>query len=343
MSTRRARLPIHCALGALCMFAFPESVRAAEDTEHPPIHLALHPCVPVEEAAVRQVLALELGALLTEGDAPASGVTQVTVDCADAQIWLRVDDPVTGKSLLRRIYLLTVNPGVRARLLGLAIAELVNASWTELLANPKPVVPAADPIASPEIRRAALSVVKRNAAGMMQRPAAPGWGPSLFGVIMLSGFFASRTLLTGGGVRLGWSHRRHFGWAVDLIAQHGSSATPLGDVALDAVSSGASLFFDHHGSRLGLRLGGGFRGGLLVLSGRPKDPTEVQGNSVPAGWGGPTLSISTSVKLPKRVLLQANLEGGYVSFPVLARVAWSSTVGLDGLWLGAQAGIGFLP
>lgn len=325
------------------MFLFPESARAAEDTEHPPIHLALHPCVPVEEGAVRQVLAIELGALLTEGDAPASGVTQVTVGCADVQIWLRVDDPVTGKSLLRRIYLLTVIPGIRARLLGLAIAELVSASWTELLANPKPVVPAAEPLVPPEIRRAALSVIKRNSAGITQDPDAAWRGPSLVGVIMLSGFFTRGTLLTGGGLRLGWSHRRHLGWAVDLIAQHGSSKALLGEVALDAVSAGASLFFDWYGTRLGLRLGGGFRGGLLVLNGRPQEPMEVQGNSVLGGWGGPTLSLSTSVKLQRRLILQANLEGGYVTFPVLGRVPWSPTVGLDGLWLGAQAGIGFLP
>lgn len=325
------------------MFVVPESARATEDAEHPPIHLALHPCVPVEEAAVRQVLAVELGALLTEGDAPASGVTQVTVDCADAQIWLRVDDPVTGKSLIRRISLLTVNPGVRARLLGLAIAELVSASWTELLANPKPVVPAAEPVVPPAIRRAALSVAQRNAAGMQEELSATWRGPSLVGVVMLSGFFASRTLLTGGGLRLGFCHRRHLGWAADLIAQHGSSPSSLGEVALDAVSTSASLFFDWHGARVGLRLGGGFRGGLLILNGRPDQPMDVQGSSVLGGWGGPTLSISTTVKLQKRLILQANLEGGYVIFPVLGRVAWSSTVGLDGLWLGAQAGIGFLP
>ena len=52
-------------------------------------------------------------------------------------------------------------PRARARLLALAIVELISASWTELETNPDPVVPPAGVRAAPEARRAALGAVRR--------------------------------------------------------------------------------------------------------------------------------------------------------------------------------------
>ena len=60
---------------------------------------------------------------------------------ACGMVEVQVDDAVTGKSLWRSIELQKADPGVRARLLSLALSELIFASWAELLVTPEPAVP----------------------------------------------------------------------------------------------------------------------------------------------------------------------------------------------------------
>lgn len=327
---------------ALGLFLRGQRSEAAAPLPHPPIQLELQECVPVPELEVRQVVAIELGALLVEGTAPSAGVTRVEVLCVDAQIWLQVDDPLTGKSLLRRIDFLSVDPRARARLLGLAIAELVNASWTELLLYPQPAAPAGAPEVPPDVRRAALSVVER-ASGLSARPPEDGRGPRLVGIAMVTGVLKNRVLLAGGGLRLAWSHGRHLGWSSDLVAQHAQVTTPLGDVAIDTVHTGAALLFDWRWSRIALHLGGGLRGGVALLRGQPLTASAARGGTVLGPFGGPTGAVGASLKLRRRLVIEVLIEGGYAAFFVLGRVSGSPAVGIEGPFLGMQAGLGLLP
>lgn len=314
--------------------------RAAEDVKHPPIYLELKPCSPVDEAAVRQVLAVELGALFTAAGPPAAGVTQVAVQCDEERLRLQADDPLTGKSLLRRIDLRAVEPSVRARLLGLAIAELVSASWTELMANPQPQVPPAEPEVPPAVRRAALAAVRRSAAGRGGTELDEWRGSRLLASAAVSTFFTGSGLLLGAGVRLAASHAHHLGWSADLLAQHGSVVAGLGGVSIDLLSTGAALLFEHHFSRLSLLAGGGVRGGVAYLSGQPRVPEQTQGGSLLGGWGGPLLTLGVSTHAGRRLVIEAALEGGYVAFSVLGLIAGAPTIAIDGPWMGLQVGIG---
>ena len=332
------------ALTRLCGTA----AAASEDGEHPPIQLELHPCVPVDAAAVRQVLAIELGAQVTAAAAAPDGVTRVRVDCADAQVWLQVDDPLTGKSLLRRIDFYAVDPRARSRLIGLAVTELVSASWTELLANPRPQGVPPAPEVPPAVRRAALAAVQRTARGRGARTLASG--PRLSAVAAVSGLFSGAGVLAGGGVRLGLGHRRHLGWAVDLLTQHGSAGTPLGRVAIDTVSSGGVLLFQRSFPRAVLHAGGGFRLGVGSLRGQPAAADtgnllatgRATGGSVLGLWGGPTLAVGAGVRV-RRLVAEAAIEGGYTAFAVRGTVDEATAVDLAGPWLGVQVGLGFLP
>ena len=68
-------------------------------------------------------------------------------------------DPTTGKSLARTVALTEAAPNGRARLLALAVAELVVASWSELQSNPQPRAPPATPLAPYAAREAARAAV----------------------------------------------------------------------------------------------------------------------------------------------------------------------------------------
>jgi hypothetical protein len=340
---------LHFPRGALAPFllAFrlmsaPASAAAAE-AEHPPVYLKLDPCVPVQYEAVRQVLAVEFGGLYAQEDAPEGGVTRVIVDCADTQIWLRVDDPLTGKSLLRRLDLWRVDPGVRARLLGLAITELVIVSWTELMANPKSS--ASDP--EPVVRIQTEPVPPTVAVLAHPEPAPKKLGDAqglyLLGVASMTTFFSNSGPLWGGGMRLGWSNERHLGWDADLVAQHGNASTNLGGVSIDALSLSGALLSSWRWSRLALQLGGGFRGGVAYLDGHPLSLELIKGSSLWGPFGGPMLEGGVNVRLRHRLLVQAHLEGGYALLSVIGNVTGALPVALDGFWLGAQLGIGIFP
>src|SRR5262249_54002562 len=159
---------------------------------------------------IRRILAIELHASL-ETHAP-DAVTRVRMACSDGRVVLHVDDSVTGKSLERAIALDAVAPAARNRLLALAIAELIGASWSELALHAQRIVEPIGPRAPPEARAAALESVRTplRIEAVAQVRAMPS-GPDL---------------LVGGGLRIGARYRA-WGWSVDALVDHGEVATPL--------------------------------------------------------------------------------------------------------------------
>src|SRR5207244_957590 len=86
---------------------------------HPLVKLGIGSCVGVPVEEVRKIVGVELGALLVaEGETPTADVTVIDVQCGPA-IELRVDDPITGKSLTREIDLSKEAASARPRLLAL--------------------------------------------------------------------------------------------------------------------------------------------------------------------------------------------------------------------------------
>ncbi|EFX60120.1 hypothetical protein DAPPUDRAFT_125457, partial [Daphnia pulex] len=114
-----------CLLAGLSNWAVP----GAQAHEHPPVALRVDACVPVHVQQVRQLLALELQSeLVDEPSGPE--VARAFVSCpasvssgeglaskeagadelAGQQTDLRVDDPVTGRSLVRSVDLQHADP-----------------------------------------------------------------------------------------------------------------------------------------------------------------------------------------------------------------------------------------
>lgn len=298
---------------------------------HPPIQLEMDPCVDAPRKEVARVLSIELGAPLLGGG--GNDRTRVLVACEESLLTIRVDDPITGKSLERTIDL-SEAPRARPRLLALAIVELISASWTELESNPRPQVPPAGPRASPEARRLALhSVQNRLESSALRRPRLSAIASGL-------AFFSGPGLLGGGGLQLAQDHAYHLGWRTDLQAHHGTAAVSLGSASVDTVSFGAALVFHQAWRKVGLHLGAGLRGGAARLSGSPNPMGTAQGKSGWGAWGGPLGIVDLSVVANRRLVFDLGLEAGYVVVPVGGLVAGAREVAVDGAFVGFHVGGG---
>jgi hypothetical protein len=301
---------------------------------HPLVQLEIDPCVSVSRDEVRRVVSVELGALLSDTSAPPSDHTRVSVTCSESVVALRVDDPLTGKSLTRTIDLGAAIERARARLLALAVVELISASWTELDVNPQPRVPPAGPRASTEAREAALAMVRAQGERSTR---------SHFRLLVLGGgvnFFSNAGFLGGGGLRLARDHARRIGWMIDVQADHGTASASLGKVSTDVVSVGAGFVFHQPWTRVSLRLGGGLRGGAVRLSGVPAPSPDAHGATFWAPWVGPMALGSVGVVATRRLTLDLTVEGGYVVSPVGGLVNGRREVAVDGAWIGFQLGVG---
>ncbi|MEM9490858.1 MAG: hypothetical protein AAGC55_17050, partial [Myxococcota bacterium] len=150
-------------LAALLVAPAAVAAQPSESMDDIGVALSVDECIVADAEQIRRLLFIELGApgrptSLRQGER-TDAVTRVELSCADQLIELRVHDPVTGKSLTRRIA-----PGKRRgreRLLALAAVELVVASWIELTATPAPVAIPAGPPADAMVRESAEPLVGR--------------------------------------------------------------------------------------------------------------------------------------------------------------------------------------
>lgn len=213
-----------CVLVLAWIGLSPAPSRAQEDRA--PVSLSLATCPGFAPERVRNIVSAELGALLVgEGETPASDTTAVTVTCGES-ILLRVVDPVTGKTLERRIEESSLHPLARDRFLALAIVELVAASWIELEVTPEPAVVPADRTASDATRERA-----REAASEATAPAPAEVRLALFGAVSVVGSPVRASF--GGGVRLDHEPDALLGWSLSLSGEHAEVLTELGSVAVD--------------------------------------------------------------------------------------------------------------
>jgi hypothetical protein len=302
--------------------------------EHPRVELQMDPCVGASLDEVKRILAIDLGALLSD-PLGSSDTTHAIISCSGPLVSLRVDDPITGKSLIREIDLSSTPPRVRARLVALAVSELISASWTELEINAHPAVPPVGAVASPSARQSALSVIETHMPPLLG---------SLRVEALASGefFFTQVGALWGGGLRVGQDRAHRFGWAIDALAHHGATTTSLGEVVADTITLGPSFFFQHRWTRVALRVGGGVRGGAARLEGRPSGPS-VHGAVAWSGWLGPMVDASLTLAPARRLALELSVEAGYVAVPFGGKVDGAREVSIDGPWIGVQLGIGLFP
>jgi len=308
----------------------------AQDARAPDVDVAIDPCVPVSADAVRRVVHIELGTSEAE-PAGAERDARVSVACAGDRVVLRVVDAVTGKSLERAIPASAFSDRSKARLLALAIVELVSASWVELVVTPQPVVEPAAPRAPESVRRAAIERVEARAPALRPR------GPS---VSDLRGELAFRVVdgglgpLVGGGV----AFTHDFGLArfrADVDALGGSAARPLGVVNATTVGGSLGVAIAPHVGVFSFDAGAGLRFGSVWLVGSPQ-ATGASGETVTGVAAGPFASVGAVVGA-RWFSAALRVEAGWAVAGVRGLVDGAPSVDVAGGWIGgsAEIGVGF--
>lgn len=321
-------------LFACASFAWTALAAAAE----PPVLIALDRCEELDQVEVRRVFVAELGVRSAEASGP--GVTEATVICQGPRVIVRVYDPLSRKLLQRSFSLSRADRQARPRLVSIAAAELVLASWAELGTNPEPEVEPDGPPPEPETARAARTIVKLQTLSYESRavPAGEADAPPdrMFRLAALASarqFFNYSGTLVGGGLRIGEERLRWLSWSADALFETGSLD---GDNHYDVYTAtvGGHLFVSGRVGRLTARVGAGLRAGLASAA------TET-GNGVAslAPWGWPLAATSLSFKVSEAFVLELAAEGGYVRLPVQGRAERL----IEGGWISGQAGVAVIP
>jgi hypothetical protein len=283
---------------------------------------------------VRHIVELELRAPLSNRKAPDVTLVRVRpVADRPSQVEIVIDDPLTGKSLARTVDLLALGPGGSTRLLALAVIELITASWSELETNPRPIARPVGEAASGDDRRAALAAVYGRS--LAQRQVQIG----AFGIV--DGTFGGASILAGGGVRIVPALPHQLALPIDLLVEHGARGFDAGEVTIDVLAADVALAYRRQWSRLGLRVGGGARGGAVRYSGRPSGDL-FEGSTIWVPWIGPLATVSGLVVPTRRLAIELIVTAGYAFAGTSARVIGTSEVSTVGPWVGAALCIGML-
>jgi hypothetical protein len=298
-------------------------VEGALGPDRPGVSIIVVGCDTVLAGEAQRIAAVELRATLVNAP-PDPSVTRVTAACQGASAALEVRDPMTGKSLQRTVALTETAPKARARLLALAVAELVAASWSELESNPQPRAPPAEPLPPYAAREAARAAVARSV--------------ELAAVVDLH-VLASGDGLVGGGARAAlWLSPIAF-LRVDILANYAELGRATGSVAVvmpsASVAIGAAGWL---GARLRPAVSAGIRSGYVWMNGVAAG-TGAMGSRQEGAWIGPELSFQLTAWPRARVHPVLGVAAGAHLVGVRGTVDADRDVEAVGFWGGLSAAL----
>ncbi|HET9959298.1 MAG TPA: hypothetical protein VFQ61_32635, partial [Polyangiaceae bacterium] len=258
------------------------------------------------------------------------------------------------KTLLRTFDEGSLPPRARARLVAIAAAELVLASWAELTYQPSLRVQPLGPVASEKDVHAVLARLEagtgvRVADAETPLPAAPMSRPwyaplpreermfHLSALGSVRAFLQHPGQLWGAGVRVSEEALRATSWSVDALYE-GGTLTGKQDLRyrIQTWSFAASLLLYYRTGIVTARAGAGLRVGAVKAESLDRDLGRAKNVLVP--WGWPLLVLSLSARSGP-VVLNVSAEGSYAAIPV----AGGTITPISGIWVGTQWGIGFIP
>jgi hypothetical protein len=256
-----------------------------------------------------------------------SGVREirVSVTCDESAATLRIerrDDTALG---VRQFALKDVAGEVGARVLSLAVIELLNdlESAPEKPREPAPVKrpePEAKPLTAPP--REPPPSVRLMAAGAIQT-------------------FALDRPLAGGGISVDFLRLSRLGLRLELDVAVGNRDYDLGSASLQLTTMSAQAGYlavhDSWTARalLGYRFGNG-----RIVGERASGSLNREG-TVTGAFGGPLVALGLGVRSGSWVAELAT-EAGLVSFPLEGQIDDQESIALDGYWLGFSLNAGAL-
>jgi hypothetical protein len=303
----------------------------------PPVSVLVDPCVPVDHGKLERLLAIELGTSTSQG-AMHAAPTRVSVACSVQGIELRIEDALTRKSMSRTLPASSFAGAESTRLLALAIAEFVVASWIELNVQAAPAVEPIGPPPNATERRMAERVVAKRAP-----PPVPPRNDSVSAAFNAGVWSSNDGLMLGGGLRLWQLAFAPFAWAAAADINVTSVDVSYGAIDVTSMSLALALALRVRFGSAAFFTGPGARIGLAIVSGDPKDRTQAEGKSWSAPHGGPIWLSRLELWGGERLRIGLELEIGLSTLPVTATVEKEQVFSMKGVWVssGLTLGLGF--
>jgi hypothetical protein len=299
----------------------------------PPVTTTLDPCVPVDGVQFQRLLAIELG---TSGAGQARGAAHVSVTCSELGIELRLDDSVTRKSMSRVLPAESFRDASSStRLLALAVAEFVVASWIELTVQPEPAVEPVGPPPPATVKQAASRVARDEL-----RAAAPP-NTTLSAAFSMQAWSEHDGVLIGAGLRILQRPLEHLAWTVSGDFGLTRVDTRLGEVTIGTASALAAIALAVPLPGYVLYTGAGGRVGFTRMEGEPDDPGAELGRRFFAPWGGPAWFARAEAQITRAFLIGLEMEAGLVTLPTKAVSQDEVLIALDGVWISGGVVVGF--
>jgi hypothetical protein len=310
-------LRTNAVIGVLVVLASDAS--ANERGPRPPVQLDLDDCIDGERDAIQRAVRIELG-----DDAPAiddASAVLVRVECAangiDGGIVITVRQPGNPRRYRYALDWHAQPTDARPRLLGLAIAEAVDASRIELTAVPERAAsePTVGPVARAPVARSSwtLSVLGG------QRSFATDHGLGLLGL----GLMPSRRL----------SHRLRL--ALDVTVETTTVVVPSGVLRAASLSSAPQISYEllgRPGGGLHAEIGAGVRIGVVRMVGESIPGAALVAGRLVRPWFGPAATALVGFDLTPSVSLDASVELGAVTSGATARDLGQPVAVVGGPW-----------
>jgi len=304
---------------------------ALAEARHPAVVVELKGCEQPLEAEVRRIVGVELRATVVEAADPGEAVTRVIATCQDAEVALSLADAASAKRLERSVTLAEAAPSARARLVALAVAELVVASGQEIDNRPQAKEPALPPA------RPASQPVTRAAQGANVAPVSVM--AEAIGVVRA--FPGSDLWLWGGGARGLITLARSFTLILEASAEWGKTSRSAGQVAARAFGGALGLGWGVQRRLAFIMPWVGARAGVARLAGEPNPgATGTEGEVQSGPWLGPEAGVAVALFPHAPVHATLALSAGVLLLGIRGQVTGDSNVNILGPWAALVVGVG---
>jgi hypothetical protein len=303
--------------------------RALAEARHPPVVVELRQCEQPLEAEVRRIVGVELRAAAIDAADARDAVTRVVATCHGSEVDLSLDDAITAKRLERTVALAEAAPTARPRLVALAVAELVVASWQEIQRGSEVTGKAVPPGEPPPKAHVTEGARAGQASAMAE----------VIGVVRA--FPGSGLWLLGAGARGFLTLSRPFTLTLDLTVEWGRTSRTTGQVAAQAIGGALGVGWAAERESVFIMPWVGVRAGVARLTGEPSpDSTATAGEKQSGPCLGPELGVAATFFPHATVHATVALSAGAMLLGVRGEVVGDTNVNALGPWAGMVIGVG---
>jgi hypothetical protein len=308
--------------------SFVAEAGARIEAPHGPVVITVEQCEQPLEAEVRRIVGVELRATVIEASGAGDDVTLVIATCRGMDVDLALVDGATAKQLQRTVALSEAAPTARARLVALAVAELVVAGRQEI------EVPSASKAA------VSSSTAPPPAAVPSHRTSAAPIAAMVDAMGVVRAIPGSGVWLLGAGARglLAIAHPLYL--ALELDGEWGSTSRTPGQVAGRMLGGAVAAGWGMERRWAFLMPWLGVRGGVASLKGEPSPGSSISSGTQSGAFLGPEVGLAASLWPRAPVHVTVALSAGALLLGVRGKVVQDRDVSLQGAWIALAVGAG---